>query len=88
VELQGNYKEMDELRQQEENRQQKLRKARDELSAAELDLESLNPYVPPTDEIVSVHFSHWLYYLYLSTVKRMFFLESAIKGCLHPYVFS
>jgi len=46
---------MDELRRQEKTRQQKLRKARDELSAAELELESLNPYVPPTDEIVSVH---------------------------------
>jgi len=55
VELEGNYKEMDELRRQEKTRQQKLRKARDELSAAELELESLNPYVPPTDEIVSVH---------------------------------
>ena len=55
MELEGNYKEMDELRRQEKTRQQKLRKARDELSAAELELESLNPYVPPTDEIVSVH---------------------------------
>jgi len=54
VELQGKYKEMDELRKQEETRQQKLKKAREELAAAELELESLNPYELPKDEIVSV----------------------------------
>ncbi|AES69696.2 putative structural maintenance of chromosomes protein [Medicago truncatula] len=51
VELQGKYKEMDELRKQEENRQQKLKQAREELAAAELELENLNPYEPPKDEI-------------------------------------
>lgn len=51
VELQGKYKEMDELRKQEETRQQKLKKAREDLAAAELELESLSPYEPPRDEI-------------------------------------
>lgn len=75
MELQGNYKEMDELRQQEENRQQKLRKARDELSAAELELERLNPYVPPTDEIVSVHLViGYTIYIYLQ-LSVCFFLK-------------
>ncbi|CAI8583498.1 unnamed protein product [Vicia faba] len=51
VEQQGKYKEMDELRRQEETQQQKFRKAREELVAAELELESLKPYAPPKDEL-------------------------------------
>ncbi|GAU51868.1 hypothetical protein TSUD_120040 [Trifolium subterraneum] len=51
VELQGKYKEMDELRRQEETRQQKFRKYSEELAAAELELESLNPYAPLEDEL-------------------------------------
>ncbi|CAJ1937517.1 unnamed protein product [Sphenostylis stenocarpa] len=51
VELQGKYKEMKELRRQEETRQQKLVKAREELAIAELELENLPPYVPPKDEL-------------------------------------
>ena len=45
---------MDELRKREETRQQKLKKAREDLAAAELELESLNPYELPRDELVSV----------------------------------
>lgn len=43
---------MEELRRQEETRQQTLIKAREELAAAELELENLHPYVPPKDELV------------------------------------
>ncbi|TKY49621.1 Structural maintenance of chromosomes protein 5 [Spatholobus suberectus] len=51
VELQGKYKEMEELRRQEETRQQRLVKAREELAIAELELENLSPYVPPKGEL-------------------------------------
>ncbi|XP_057458731.1 structural maintenance of chromosomes protein 5 isoform X2 [Lotus japonicus] len=51
VELQGKYKDMEELRGQEKSRQQKLEKARKELAAAELELENLHPFVPPKDEL-------------------------------------
>ncbi|KAL9329884.1 hypothetical protein ACSQ67_004887 [Phaseolus vulgaris] len=51
VELQGKYKEMEELRRQEETRQQKLVKAREELATAEHELENLPSYVPPKDEL-------------------------------------
>ncbi|XP_047167362.1 structural maintenance of chromosomes protein 5 isoform X2 [Vigna umbellata] len=51
VELQGKYKEMEELRRQEETRQQKLVKAREELAIAEHELENLPSYVPPKDEL-------------------------------------
>ncbi|WVZ24282.1 hypothetical protein V8G54_002826 [Vigna mungo] len=51
VELQGKYKEMEELRRQEETRQQKLVKAREELAIAEEELENLPSYVPPKDEL-------------------------------------
>ncbi|XP_027340674.1 structural maintenance of chromosomes protein 5 isoform X2 [Abrus precatorius] len=51
VELRGKYKDMEELRRQEETRQQRLIKAREELAAAELDLQNLPPYVHPRDEL-------------------------------------
>ncbi|RZB44823.1 structural maintenance of chromosomes protein 5 [Glycine soja] len=51
VELKGKYKEMEELRRQEETRQQKLVKAREEVAIAELELENLPLYVPPKDEL-------------------------------------
>ena len=54
MELQGKYKEMDELKRQEETRQQKFINAREELAAAELELKNLDPFVPPKDELVSV----------------------------------
>jgi len=57
VELQGKYKEMEELRRQEETRQQKLVKAREELATAEHELENLPSYVPPKDELVCIHMS-------------------------------
>ncbi|GAU38915.1 hypothetical protein TSUD_119810 [Trifolium subterraneum] len=51
VELQGKYKEMDELKRQEETRQQKFINAREELAAAELELKNLDPFLPPKDEL-------------------------------------
>jgi len=45
---------MEELRRQEETRQQKLVKAREELAIAERELENLPSYVPPKDELVSI----------------------------------
>ncbi|XP_061366139.1 structural maintenance of chromosomes protein 5-like [Gastrolobium bilobum] len=51
VELRGKYKDMEELRRHEETRQQRLRKAREELAAAELELENLPPYEPPKEEL-------------------------------------
>jgi hypothetical protein len=77
VELQGKYKEMDELKRQEETRQQKFINAREELAAAELELKNLDPFVPPKDELVSVLLVIGCYYLYLciSTIKGKFFLK-------------
>lgn len=51
--VQEKYKEMEDLRKQEESRQQRILKAKEDLAAAELELENLTPYEPPTDEIVS-----------------------------------
>ncbi|KAI9116670.1 hypothetical protein K1719_012328 [Acacia pycnantha] len=51
VELQGKYNEMEDLRRQEENRRQRLLKAKEELAAAELELENLPHYEPPKEEI-------------------------------------
>lgn len=52
---------MEELRRQEETRQQKLVKAREELAIAEDELENLPSYVPPKDELVSIHMSLFYY---------------------------
>ncbi|KAK4253755.1 hypothetical protein QN277_010391 [Acacia crassicarpa] len=51
VELQGKYNEMEDLRRQEENRRQRLLKAKEELATAELELENLPHYEPPKEEI-------------------------------------
>ncbi|KAH9710035.1 Structural maintenance of chromosomes protein 5 [Citrus sinensis] len=54
VQVQGKYKEMQELRRQEQSRQQRILKAREELAAAELDLQTVPAYEPPHDKIVCV----------------------------------
>ena len=45
---------MEELRRQEETRQQRIVKSREELAASELELENLGRFEPRTDELVSV----------------------------------
>ena len=54
--MHGKYKEMEDLTRQEENRQQELLKLKEELAAAEHELENLPHYEPPKDEIVSFTF--------------------------------
>ncbi|XP_068328844.1 structural maintenance of chromosomes protein 5 isoform X2 [Pyrus communis] len=49
------YNEMEELKKQEESRQQRISKAKKDLAAAELELENLTPYAAPTDEIARLH---------------------------------
>lgn len=51
VQARGKYNEMEELRRQEESRQQRISKAKEDLVAAELELASLPPYEHPKDEI-------------------------------------
>ncbi|KAA8515642.1 hypothetical protein F0562_018747 [Nyssa sinensis] len=51
VQVRGKYDEMEELRRQEESRQQRISKAREDLVAAELELANLPPYEPPKDEL-------------------------------------
>jgi len=72
---------MEELRRQEETRQQKLVKAREEVAIAELELENLPLYVPPKDELVSIlmsliisfTFIHY-HYKYYAKVGKGFLL--------------
>lgn len=61
MELQAKYNEMEDLRRQEETRQQRILKAKEELAAAEHDLENLPHYEPPKDEIVSFSFLVTIY---------------------------
>ncbi|KAG9457404.1 hypothetical protein H6P81_001912 [Aristolochia fimbriata] len=51
VQVRGKYEEMDELKRQEESRQQRISKAKDDLAAAERDLANLPPYEPPKEEL-------------------------------------
>lgn len=43
---------MDDLRRQEESRQQRLCKAKEDLAAAETEVANLPPYEPPKDKMV------------------------------------
>lgn len=51
VQVNGKYKEMEDLRKQEESRQRRISKAQEDLSAAELELANLPPYEAPRDKI-------------------------------------
>ncbi|GMY22549.1 structural maintenance of chromosomes protein 5 isoform X2 [Fagus crenata] len=51
VQVRGKYNEMEDLRKQEESRQRRIIKAKEDLAAAEVDLENLPPYEPPKDEL-------------------------------------
>ncbi|KAK3006360.1 hypothetical protein RJ639_016613 [Escallonia herrerae] len=51
VKVRGKYKEMEELRRQEQSRQERISRAREDLKAAELELANLPAYEPPKDEI-------------------------------------
>lgn len=50
VKVAGKYKDMEELKKQEESRRQRILKAKEDLRAAELELANLPPYEPPKDE--------------------------------------
>ncbi|XP_059651902.1 structural maintenance of chromosomes protein 5 [Cornus florida] len=51
VQVRGKYNEMEELRKQEDSRQQRIAKARDDLAAAQLELANLPLFEPPRDEL-------------------------------------
>ncbi|KAF3957734.1 hypothetical protein CMV_017286 [Castanea mollissima] len=51
VQVRGKYKEMEDLKKQEEYRQQRIIKAKQDLAAAEAEFENLPPYEPPKDEL-------------------------------------
>ncbi|CAN4080585.1 unnamed protein product [Withania somnifera] len=51
VQVNGKYKEMEDLRKQEESRQRRISKAQEDLSVAELELANLPPYEAPRDKI-------------------------------------
>lgn len=50
--MQGKYREMEDLRRQEQSRQQRILKAKEDLAAAELDLQNLPAYEHPKSELV------------------------------------
>lgn len=49
--IKGKFNEVDELRRQEESRQQRLSKAKEGLAAAETEFANLPPYEPPKDKM-------------------------------------
>ncbi|KAF2293540.1 hypothetical protein GH714_002569 [Hevea brasiliensis] len=49
VQLEGKYSEMEDLKRQEEFRQQRILKAKEELASAKIELENLPNYEPPRD---------------------------------------
>ena len=53
MQVRGKYNELEELKRQEESRQQRISRAKEELIAAEVELTNLPSYEPPKDELVS-----------------------------------
>ncbi|PSS26478.1 Structural maintenance of chromosomes protein [Actinidia chinensis var. chinensis] len=51
VQVRGKYNEIEELKRQEESRQQRISRAKEELIAAEVELTNLPSYEPPKDEL-------------------------------------
>ncbi|KAL7259206.1 hypothetical protein ACSBR1_005158 [Camellia fascicularis] len=51
VQVRGKYNEIEELKRQEESRQERIARAKEELNAAEVELANLPPYEPPKDEL-------------------------------------
>lgn len=51
AQVRGKFKEMEELRRQEQSRQERIFKAKEDLAAAELELANLPHYEPPKDEL-------------------------------------
>ena len=54
------YKEMEDLRKQEESCQQRIIKAKENLAVAEAELENLPPYEPLKDDQIGNFSSQWL----------------------------
>ncbi|KAK1279019.1 hypothetical protein QJS04_geneDACA016910 [Acorus gramineus] len=62
IQAKGKYTEMEELRKQDESRQQRITRAREDFVAAELELSNQPLYDPPRNEIVKVqHKNHAAY---------------------------
>lgn len=59
--MRGKYKEVEDLRREEDSRKQRILEAERKLAAAEQDLQNLPAYEPPKEEIVS-HIN-WLFLL-------------------------
>ncbi|XP_015573871.1 structural maintenance of chromosomes protein 5 isoform X2 [Ricinus communis] len=55
VNFKGKRKEMEDLKRQEESRQQRILKAKNDLTAAEIELRNLPTYEPPTDVFGRLH---------------------------------
>lgn len=51
-ELKATFEDIDDLKKQEKSRQQRILKAKEDLAAAEKELEGLQPYEQPKDEMV------------------------------------
>lgn len=77
MEARGKNKEIEDLRRQEASRQERIMKAKEDLAAAELELENLPVYEPPKDELV--HFTFQLNNLYLVCLFTIFFARVTKK---------
>lgn len=64
MQIRGKYKEMGDLKKEEETRQQRIIKAKEDLAIAEAELRNLPVYEPPKDVLVSILFS-WNWHLLL-----------------------
>lgn len=61
MQFRGKYKEVEDLKREEDSRKQSILEAKRKLAAAEEDLQNLPVYEPPKEEIVSFVFERNYY---------------------------
>lgn len=79
VQVRGKYSEVEDLKRQEESRQQRILKAKEDLATAELEFENLPLYEPPKDELVSLlALSIDFLAIMVDILKRLLFFSSVV----------
>lgn len=70
MQVRSKYNEIEELKRQEESRQQRILRAKEELISAEEELANLPPYEPPKNELVSCTFFHGCAWMSLKLLNQ------------------
>ena len=92
VQVQGTYNEIEELKLQEESRQRRVNKAKEELQAAELELDNLPVFEHPKDKIVGLTFLvlkvvSGRTHIRQKLLQKLFYILSRLKKLVIPWCY-